>query len=117
MSTQDAVTEARAALREFLAEHLSEAEVRQASKLVVAYVVAAVNDRPRMIRERQEAEARRAQAIQDAKDHHARTTGIFGRGAGDGLQESLDRLSTLTAELHRRRPSGQPVGGSTQGGA
>lgn len=75
MTTQAAMTEASAALREFLSEHLGEEEIRQASKLVAAYVAAAVNDRPRVIRERQEAEARKERAIQDAKDHHAAVTG------------------------------------------
>lgn len=114
MSTQAAVTEASAALREFLSEYLGEEEIRQASKLIAAYVAAAVNDRPRVIRERQEAEARKAQAIRDAKDHHRQTTGPFARSA---LQESLDRLSALTAELHRHRPAGQPIDGCTQGKA
>lgn len=117
MSTQAAVTEASAALREFLSEHLGAEEMRQASKLIAAYVAAAVNDRPRVIRERQEAEARREQAIQDAKDHHRQTTGSnpFTRKEtwqpSDGLMDSLDRLTELTAEMKAYRGHNQPTQG------
>lgn len=88
MSTQHAVTATAGALREFLGERLSQEEVAQASKLIASYVAAAVNDRPRILRERQEAEARREAAIQDAKDHHARTTG---RNLGDVFSQAFGR--------------------------
>jgi hypothetical protein len=70
------------ALREFLSAHLGEAELREASGLIAKFVAAAVNG-----------------------DRARRTT------ARADLNEALSGLSALTAELHRRRPSGAPVEG------